>query len=44
MRTLICIIAQTRGVRLCWESFNRFVLNELNADLCLAVVKSEVYF
>lgn len=41
MKTLVCVIAQTRGASLCWDSFNRHVLQELNADLCLAVAKQD---
>ena len=36
-RVLVCIVASTRGHELCFQSFKENVLDELNADLALAV-------
>jgi hypothetical protein len=42
-RVLVCIIAQTRAHQVAWPSFKRFVLDELDADLALAVTLDEEY-
>jgi len=42
-RTLVCILAQTRAHALTWPSFKRHVLDELNADLALALCADERY-
>lgn len=42
-RTLVCILAQTRAHALTWPSFKRNVLDELNADLALALCADERY-
>jgi hypothetical protein len=42
-RTLVCILAQTRAHALTWASFKRNVLDELNADLAVAVGVDEHY-
>lgn len=36
-RTLICILNQVRAAEITWPSFKKFVLDELDADLCLAI-------
>lgn len=42
-RVLVCILAQTRGHQVAWPSFKRQVLDELDADLALAVTFDEDY-
>lgn len=42
-RVLVCILAQTRGHQVAWPSFKRHVLDELNADLALAVTFDDKY-
>ena len=41
LKTLVCIINQVRAAELTWPSFKRYVLDELDADLCLAVGMDE---
>jgi hypothetical protein len=42
-RTLVCVLAQTRAHALTWPSFKRNVLDELHADLALAIGVDERY-
>lgn len=42
-RVLVCILAQTRAHQVAWPSFKRHVLDELSADLALAVTLDENY-
>ena len=42
-RVLVCILAETRAHQVAWPSFKRHVLDELNADLALAVTIDEKY-
>ena len=42
-RVLVCILAQTRAHQVAWSSFKRHVLDELNADLALAITLDETY-
>ena len=42
-RVLVCILAQTRAHQVAWPSFKRQVLDELGADLALAVTFDEKY-
>ncbi len=40
MRTLVCVIGQTREEDLVWERFNKFILKD-TTDLCLCIDKSD---
>lgn len=40
-KCLICIICQTRGYQLTWDSFKKNVMDHLGADLALCVGKTE---
>lgn len=42
-RTLVCVLAQTRAHALSWPSFKRNVLDELNADLAVALCMDDRY-
>jgi hypothetical protein len=42
-RVLVCILAQTRAHQVAWPTFKRQVLDELNADLALAITVDEAY-
>ncbi len=42
-RVLVCILASTRAHQLTWQSFTRQVLDELKADLALAVTIDDKY-
>lgn len=42
-RVLVCVLASTRGHDVAWPSFERQVLEELDADLALAVTLDERY-
>ena len=42
-RTLVCILAQTRAHALTWANFKRNVLDELHADLALAIGVDDQY-
>jgi len=39
-KSLVCILAQTRGVTLTWPTFKTNLLEYLDADLALAVGKT----
>ena len=40
---LVCVLASTRAHDVAWPTFERQVLDELNADLALAVTFDEKY-
>ena len=40
-KTLVCILGQTRAQDITWNSFNKYVLNFLNADLALCVAEKK---
>lgn len=42
-RVLVCVLAKTRGHNLTYESFEKHVLEELGADLALALTIDESY-
>jgi hypothetical protein len=42
-KVLVCILAQTRAHRLTWASFEKQVLNELNADLAVCIGVDDKY-
>ena len=42
-RVLVCILSATRAHELCFSSFKRHVLDELNADLAVALTISTQY-
>jgi hypothetical protein len=42
-RVLVCILAQTRAHQVAWPSFKRHVLDELSADLALAMTLNGTY-
>jgi hypothetical protein len=42
-KTLVCIIAETRGNKITWPSFKHYVLDTLRADLLLCISVSEKY-
>jgi hypothetical protein len=42
-RVLVCLLAKTRGSQIAFPSFKRHVLEELNADLALALTISDKY-
>jgi hypothetical protein len=42
-KVLVCVLASTRSHELTFPSFKRFVLDELNADLALALAIDEKY-
>jgi hypothetical protein len=42
-RVLVCILASTRAHEVAWPSFKRQVLDELNADLALAITFNAKY-
>ncbi len=39
IKTLVCIIGQTRAHEITWNSFNKYVLKSLDADLALCVAE-----
>ena len=38
-KTLICILGQTRAQDITWDSFNKYLLKSLDADLALCVAE-----
>ena len=42
-RVLVCVIGQTRSHQLTWKGFKKYVLDELQADLALAIGVDENY-
>ena len=42
-KTLVCIIAQTRGYEVTWKNFKKNVLDELNADLAVCIGTTKKY-
>lgn len=41
IKTLVCIIGQTRAHEITWNSFNKYVLKSLDADLALCVAEQK---
>lgn len=41
LKTLVCILGQTRAQDITWENFNKYVLNSLDADLALCVAEKK---
>ncbi len=41
IKTLICILGQTRAQDITWKSFNKYLLKSLNADLALCVAEKK---
>ena len=41
IKTLICILGQTRAHEITWKNFNNFVLKSLNADLAICVAEKK---
>ena len=42
-KTLVCIIAQTRGHEVTWDKFKQNVLDQLNADLAVCIGTTKKY-
>ena len=43
IRTLVCILGQTRAQNITWKNFNERVLKSLNADLALCVAEKKLH-
>ena len=43
IKTLVCILGQTRAQDITWKNFNKYVLKSLNADLALCVAEKKSY-
>ena len=41
IKTLICVLGQTRAQDITWESFNKYLLESLGADLALCVAEKK---
>ena len=41
IKTLVCILGQTRAQDITWSNFNNFLLKSLNADLALCVAEKK---
>ena len=41
IKTLVCILGQTRAQDMTWSNFNNYLLKSLNADLALCVAEKE---
>ena len=41
IKTLVCILGQTRAQDITWKNFNKYVLKSLNADLALCVAEKK---
>jgi hypothetical protein len=41
-KTLVIILGQARADKLTWDNFNKYVLNELDADLALCIGESDL--
>ena len=41
IKTLICILSQTRAQEITWKNFNHYVLKSLNADLAICVAEKK---
>ena len=41
IKTLVCILGQTRAQDITWKNFNNFVLKSLHADLALCVAEKK---
>ena len=41
IKTLVCVLGQTRAQDITWNNFNNFLLKSLNADLALCVAEKE---
>ena len=42
IKTLICVLGQTRAQDITWESFNKHLLESLGADLALCVAEEKI--
>ena len=42
IKTLVCILGQTRAQNITWKNFNKYVLKSLNADLALCVAEKKL--
>tara|TARA_B100000674_G_scaffold197521_1_gene161116 strand:+ start:527 stop:769 length:243 start_codon:yes stop_codon:yes gene_type:complete len=41
IKTLICILGQTRAQDITWDSFNKYLLKSLDADLALCIAEKK---
>ena len=41
IKTLVCILGQTRAQDITWKNFNKYLLKSLNADLALCVAEKK---
>ena len=41
IKTLVCILGQTRAQDITWKSFNKYLLKSLNADLALCIAEKK---
>ena len=41
IKTLVCILGQTRAQDITWNSFNKYFLKSLNADLALCIAEKK---
>ena len=42
IKTLVCVLGQTRAQGITWENFNKYLVKSLDADLALCVAEKKL--